>query len=363
MSGSDFFETLNYASVNEDWRTEADALRLAGGERVLCVTGSGDRPLDLLPGDPVGVVAIDLNPAQNHLLALKMAALDELEYPEYSAFLGLRDAPGAWRVETWRRLRHALSSECRSFWREHEAAIRAGVIYQGRWERHYRRLASLARLLRPRLIDTLFSFDDIGEQRDFVRERWDTAFWRAVWLVACHPLVSRYFFGDPAFYSHVAVSPGRILYDRMLATLERHLARENFMVGLVLNGRLPEGDLPPYLTEEGHALIRYRLDRVELVTADVVEFLHGSGAGRFHAFSLSDVPSFLSREAFRRLVEGVVRCAEPRARVCVRQFLTRYDVPDDLANRLERESRLEARLTAEDRAFAYDFIVGTVRDG
>src|SRR3989337_2234761 len=47
-AGGCFFKTLNYASVNEDWRTEAEALRPGPEDTVLCVTGSGDRPLDLL---------------------------------------------------------------------------------------------------------------------------------------------------------------------------------------------------------------------------------------------------------------------------------------------------------------------------
>src|SRR3989304_1188591 len=47
-AGGCFFKTLNYASVNEDWRTEAEALRPGPEDTVLCVTGSGDRPLALL---------------------------------------------------------------------------------------------------------------------------------------------------------------------------------------------------------------------------------------------------------------------------------------------------------------------------
>ena len=84
-----FFRSLNYASVNEDWRTEATALRPAAGDTALCVTGSGDRPLDLLAVAPMKVLAIDRNAAQTHLLRLKVAALSVFPFGDYAAFLNV----------------------------------------------------------------------------------------------------------------------------------------------------------------------------------------------------------------------------------------------------------------------------------
>jgi S-adenosylmethionine-diacylglycerol 3-amino-3-carboxypropyl transferase len=362
MPSSRFFRTINYASVNEDWRTEAAALRLGPSDTVLCVTGSGDRALDLLPHAPRRIVAIDLNPTQNHLLALKMAAMLHLPFDEYAAFLGLHEVSPGWRAEAWQHLRQEMETASRSFWEQRVWMIRAGVIYQGRWERYYRRVSRIARLLRPRAIRRLFEFEDIEQQRAFVHEHWDRTLWRTIYQLMCSPVVSRLFFRDPAFYAHVAVPVGGVLYERMSASLERHLARENFMIGLVLLGRLPERDLPPYLTPDGYAAIRPRLDRIEVVTADVVEYLHTQRRDAFSRFSLSDVPSFLNAAGFERLLQGVIGCATPAARVCVRQFLTRYSLPAHLAGRFSREPELEARLAAEDRAFAYEFIVAEVRD-
>lgn len=357
-----FFETVNYASVNEDWRTETRALGIRADDRILCVTGSGDRPLDLLPEDPGRIVAIDLNPAQNHLLSLKMAALKRLSYPDYRAFLGLDRAGEKSRAAVWKGLEDALPPASRDFWNRHPEMIRDGVIYRGRWERHFRRVARFGRLLRPGLIDRLFSFDDLEEQRTFLREKWDTPAWRTAWRAVCHPRVSRAVFGDPAFYAHVAVSPGRVLYDRMIRILGRYLARENFMISLVLRGVLPEGDLPPYLTRAGHDLMSHRLDRIETVTADVIEHLAERGSGRFDCFSLSDVPSFLSEDSFREFLAGVRRSAAPGARVCIRQFLTRYELPPGTSAWLRRDPALERELAADDRAFGYDFVVGMVED-
>jgi S-adenosylmethionine:diacylglycerol 3-amino-3-carboxypropyl transferase len=323
------------------------------------VTGGGDRPLDLLTVAPARIVAIDFVPAQNHLLRLKMAAIAALDYDEYAAFLGLTEASPRWRA-TILDDRLALPPATRAFWRGQKHAVGRGILYQGRWERHYGRVAAFTRLIRGRDLNTLFGFDDLEEQRRFVDERWDTSVWRLAYRVVCSPVTARLVLGDPAFYAHIQVEPADYLYEQMRSALHRFLARDSFMMALIFRGRLLPSDLPPYLTPEGHAVLRERLDQIEIVTADLVTYLQASDTPRFTRFSLSDVPSYLSEEGFESLVRGVVRCAEPGSRAVIRQFMTRYDLPRAVADQLIREPELERRCALEDRAFAYQFIIGTV---
>lgn len=354
-----FFETLNYSSVNEDWRTEAAALQLRPSDHVLCVTGSGARPLDLLALGPERVTAIECNPAQAALLRLKMAALQALTFDEYAAFLGLTPAEPKWRLSVLARLAPELE-QCAVFWQRQRASVAKGVLYAGRWERHYRRVSRLARLVRPQRIHALFECSDLQSQRVLLASHWDTWWWRKTYDVLCSPIVARVLFGDPAFYAHVRVTVGRFIYERMLASLRHTLARENFMVSLALRGTLTPLDLPPHLTRDGARTIRERLTRLELVTGNVVEHLQAEEPPHYSRFSLSDVPSFLTQTQFERLLDGVVRAGMPGARFCIRQFLTRQTIPQSLQEQVVRETALEQRLAQEDHAFAYDFIVGTV---
>ena len=48
-----FFSRLSYSFGNEDWRTEKRALGIRPHDQVLCITASGDRPLNLLARDYV----------------------------------------------------------------------------------------------------------------------------------------------------------------------------------------------------------------------------------------------------------------------------------------------------------------------
>jgi S-adenosylmethionine-diacylglycerol 3-amino-3-carboxypropyl transferase len=352
---------FRYTSVNEDWRTEATAIAPDPADTILCVTGSGARPLDVLALSPRRVVAVDVDPAQSALLELKAAAIRPLSFEAYSRFLGLHSAPARERLAVFESLLPDLSPAAARLLGAHRADVARGLLYRGRWERYFRAAGLVARALRPGLVPRLFSFDDVSAQRRFVAERWDTRFGRLLTGLALSGPVTRLLLRDLAFTGKPCAPAGRFVSDRMTAHLSRVLARESFMASLVLRGELPDADLPPHLTPEGFATIRQHLDRLQVVTADVVELLDREGeTERFDAFSLSDVPSYLTADSLARLLDGVVRRAAPDARFCIRLFLVRPPFPEPFPSRLVRDTLLEHRLAEEDHAFAYDFVAGRI---
>jgi S-adenosylmethionine-diacylglycerol 3-amino-3-carboxypropyl transferase len=352
---------LNYSSVNEDWRTEATALACSAGSNVLCMTGSGARPLDLLALGPARVVAVDANPAQNALLILKAAAMGQLPFEKYVRFLGLAPARSGERLAVLASLSPYLPPDVADFWNTQRRAVATGVLWAGRWERYFRVTARAARLLRPRATARLFSFDDIAAQRRFVARSWDSALGRLLTRLVLSRTAARFLLRDPAFATARNLDAGRFVHERMTAHLAGVLAKESFMVSLVLRGRLPAKDLPPHLTPSGVEAIRPRLDRLVVLTTDVVDLLEDAArVERFDAFSLSDIPSYLTQERFERLLDGLVRRAAPGARFCIRLFLVRPSFPERFTARLVRDPSLERCLAREDHAFAYDFIAGRV---
>ncbi|MBW8880006.1 MAG: DUF3419 family protein, partial [Asticcacaulis sp.] len=169
-----FFKALNFTSSNEDGDTERRALALAPGDRVVCLTASGTRPLDLLADDVGEVVALDLNPAQNHLLALKAAALRGLDDRDLFVFLGLGEGD---REALYARIRRHLGSAKREFWDRRRTIIRRGIWYAGRWEQVLRFGAFGTRILRGDRIDRLFAAADVEEQADIWARHFDDAIW------------------------------------------------------------------------------------------------------------------------------------------------------------------------------------------
>jgi S-adenosylmethionine-diacylglycerol 3-amino-3-carboxypropyl transferase len=107
--------SLLYNACWEDPACDRVALRLGADDRVLVITSGGCNALDYALCGPREVVAVDANPRQSALLALKLAAINCLDFPDFFLLFGAGRHPGA--VLLYRsRLRAALPPWARPFW-------------------------------------------------------------------------------------------------------------------------------------------------------------------------------------------------------------------------------------------------------
>ncbi len=355
-----FYSRLSYSFGNEDWRTEKQALNTKKTSRVLCVTASGDRPLNILANPCKEVVSIDANPLQNALFDLKKTAMQHFEYADYLAFLGLD--PMENRLDRYKEIAPKLSAQSRHLWDRHKSKIKKGVLFQGTIEKLARCSSSLIRLCRGKKVKKLFSFDCIDDQTQFVEDHFESPIWKKSVHVALHPQVTRRFLQDPGLYEYVdsKIHVGNHLYSRLTSSLKNFLARESTLLSLILKGDVDRNHLPPYLSEEHIETIQSGLDRVSYETTDLLTYLKNAPDNSFDRFSFSDVASYLPYKDFEVMLTELLRVAKPRARFCIRQFLTNYQVPEHLAPFFKRDSELEKKLEAEDRCFVYRFMVGVV---
>jgi S-adenosylmethionine-diacylglycerol 3-amino-3-carboxypropyl transferase len=352
-----FFSRLSYSFGNEDWKTEQQALNIQSNDCVLCITASGDRPLNLLVRECKKMVCVDANPIQNYLFQLKLAAMQTLDYPNYLAFLGVN--PSQERSRTLRELTPKMEHAASKFWLKHEKMIKKGVLYQGTVERLTKTFALFACLIQGKKIRHLFSINDLDEQKRFLKEEWNDSFWRRLFCIGLNPWISGFFIKDPGLINiNSKIHPGTYLYDRIYSSLERELAKKNPLLSLVLQGSVSSDAFSPYLTEEGVQMIKARHHCVEIHTSDVIDYLESIPGPTFDVFSLSDVASYLSYPRFVSLLNHLVRTAKPDARFCMRQFLTAYEIPIHLQPFFVRDKELEAKLEKEDSCFVYRFLVG-----
>jgi S-adenosylmethionine-diacylglycerol 3-amino-3-carboxypropyl transferase len=356
-----FYSRLSYSFGNEDWKTEHKALQIRPSDSVLCVTASGDRPLNLLTKELKEIVAIDANPLQNALFELKRVALSKLSYSDYIAFIGIR--PSQNRVQTYYQIAKDLDPMASAFWEILHKKIERGVLYEGSVEKLLKIASTCIRIFRSKKVDALFSIDDLEEQQQFVSSHWHTYLWKKAFHFGLHPFVTRNFIKDPGLYEHVdpTVHVGNQLYEQLHSYLKRHLAKESVLLSLILNGKVDPHHLPPYLTEEGVEKIKKQVDKASFHTDDLISYTAKAKQNAFDCFSVSDVASYLSKEQFDSLIEGIYRCARPGARFCMRQFLTNHQIPEHLAPFFQRNISLEKELQEEDRCFVYTFMAGKIK--
>jgi len=347
-----FYSRLSYSFGNEDWKTEAQALKIQPQDTVLCVTASGDRPLHLLLSECRRLISVDANPLQNALLELKKAALDSLSFEDYLAFLGA--TPCKHREELL--LRIGLPTPFSS------GMIRKGILYQGTTERLCNSLAKILSVTRGSKIEQLFKFDSVEDQKIFLKEQWNTFLWEKTFYYALHPKLTRFVIKDPGLYAYVdpEIHPGIYVRQRMNSHLEHFLAKDNYFLSLILKGAVDPAAFPPYLTEGGAEAIRPRLSRLTTQTIDLVSYLKQAPTESIDCFSLSDVASYISDADFVVLLKELCRTAKPGARFSIRQFMSRRTIPQELASRFKRDLPLEKELEHQDNCFVYHFTVGKV---
>ncbi|MBA3069002.1 MAG: DUF3419 family protein [Hyphomonas sp.] len=354
---ANFARTLNFTSANEDGETELAALKLKPADHVLCLTASGARPLDMLLGNPVQVTSIDINPAQNELLRLKIAAYRALDDEALHAYLGI--AGSRHRLALHTQVARLLSPASREFWDARRRTVAGGVWHSGRWERVLRLGAAGTRMIRGRSLNLLFDAGTLEEQDRI----WCTRFDDAVWHGAVRLLAQRWFWtkiiGEPggAFLPVPTESQARLtgVFRRAAGSF---FFRDSDFAALLFNGRhTREGALPLHVRAENIGTVRARLDRITIAEAGLAN-LSTAGLGAFDAFSLSDFGSYCGQAAYDACWRGIVSVARPGARYCERVFMNPVMPTAELAAAIALEDALSAALTRTDKAIVYDIRCG-----
>lgn len=355
-----FYSRLSYSIGNEDWRTELDALRIKPSDRVVAVTASGDRPLNLLFSDCNEIIAIDANPVQNALCELKKVALLELDYEHYIAFLGV--TPTKNRLDTYNNLKSKLSLSSQQYWEKNQKKIQKGVLYEGAVENLLKLSSFFFQSIMGKHIKHLFECKHIDDQKAFIEAKWNEKIWRKAFELILNPTLARLFFKDPGLYAFVDpnIKMPKYLHDRLFNSLKKFPVKENILVSLACFGKVFEEGFSPYLTYEGTSKIKKKADKLQIETKDAISYLEEQDDNSIDCYSLSDVASYMSKEDFHRMCYALFRTAKPGARFCLRQFLSSYSFPEELTPYLQRDEELEKQLEEQDRCSVYRFLTGRI---
>jgi S-adenosylmethionine-diacylglycerol 3-amino-3-carboxypropyl transferase len=346
----------------EDPVCDVRALALRAGERVFAITSGGDNVLALLLEDPGEILAVDLNPLQNFLLELKLAAFRRLEHPELLELLGVRSSPRG-RRRLYHRVKSDLSPGARTFWDQKGDWFDRGLLTQGGFERYHAMLRSLIRTVLGRnRIETLFRLA-ASEQRRFYDTDWNTLPWRMLIRFGC----SRMVMGrklDPSWFADATVPNAGAHFGQLAEHAIADLpARTNYFLAHILRGSyLDEVEVPDYLRPGHFDTIRQRIDRIRPLTADVADALSELPDRSIDGFALSNVFEYSPSAVFDQARRELRRVARPNARLSLRNLLAPRRLADDPA--FVVNAGLSRELQQADRGFIYSrFEAATVREG
>lgn len=359
------FQKIVYSQCWEDPVIAAEGLDLGPDDDLLCLSSAGCNVLALSLRRPRSITAIDFSAAQNHLLALKIAALQTLSWAEYVRFLGAR--PSMSRVSVYRtRVRRELGDDARAYWDACEDDLAPGIIHQGRFQKY---LLMFRRHILPLIhsqatIERLGQLETREERERFYDQVWDNRRWRALFTVFFGRAVMSRLGRDPAFFQFVdKKSVGAEFLGRARRALIETAACDNHFLQYVLWGGYPDLERGPiYLRESSFATLRETTPRIRIVRSDLESHLSTLADGELSALYLSDLCEWVSAPHFEEMLCQIARATRAGGRMVYWNLLVPRSRPEALADMIDHHGELSRSLHARDQAFVYgSFHVESIR--
>ena len=290
-------DRLRYGLVWEDHATLYQALDLGPADHALIITSAGCNALNTLLAGPRQVTAIDLNPLQNQLLALKAHVIGHHPPAVLRGLLGL-DGPAAVAAAAT-ALQATLPPADYATWAAYLAQHPRGLLLAGQLEGYVTGFVpSLPAAWQARLRG-LLTCGSVAEQCAYFRRELDQPAFRAL-FVAYFDAANLSRGRDPHLFRYAAASGGATFYERLRRQLGRQLARDNFFFRFLFFGpeNLPEALLPPCYQAANHPLLRRRLAQLRLVTGEASAFLLSPAGLDVTKASLSNIFEYVSPAEF-----------------------------------------------------------------
>lgn len=359
-----FFDKIRYSQCWEDPKLLYEGLQITPEDDVLSISSGGCNTLALLLENPRSVTAIDFNLSQNCLLELKVAALQNLDYADFIAFLGVRPIEYRWKL--YQNIRTGLSPTARGYWDSQHTMIERGVLHVGRFENYLRmfRQTILPLVHTHRTIEKLLSLRTLEEQQQFYDRTWDNRRWRFLFRVFFGKLVLGRLGRDPEFFKYVQIENiGEHYLQRAKHALTEIPIQGNFYAQHILTGAYSNLEQThPYLVESNFQKLRENLHRLRIITGELEKFLDEKPEGSFSKFNLSDIFEWMSQANYEALLRAIMRASRVGARLCYWNNLVLREHPASLDDHLQSHRELAQKLHFQDRSFVYrNFVIESVR--
>ncbi|MDJ0977318.1 MAG: DUF3419 family protein [Erythrobacter sp.] len=363
------FNGLVYAQIWEDPVVDMEGLAIQPDSRVMSIASGSCNALSYLTANPASVTAVDLNRAHVALGQLKITAIKHLpNYERFQRFFGHADHKENKTVYEQMIAPH-LDAESRRYWEKRDIKGRKRISYftKGIYKRgllgNFIGLAHLFAKLYKVDLAKLLEAQTLEEQREvFERELapvFDKKFVR--WLT--DQPASLFGLGiPPAQYAELAGD------ERMAEVLRRRLEKlacdfeikDNYFAWQAFGrgyARDMDAPLPPYLQRRNWEIMRERIERLNVVRANMVHWIGDRDEASMDRFVLLDAQDWMNNDQLDELWGRITRASRPGARVLFRTAAVPTMLPGRLDNAiLSKWCYLEepsADLTARDRSSIY----------
>lgn len=367
---------LVYNTCWEDPRLDRIALRIGSEDNVLVITSAGCNALDYALVGPNHVFAVDMNPRQNALLDLKIAAIRNLDYGDFFRMFGEGRLPGV-KNHYACQLRDELPTWSKLFWDKRIKWFdnpKKSFYFRGTSgtvARFIKVYTDNVIRVRPHL-DALLNAETVDQQREIYDRHLREKFWSGLIKFTMNRDTTMSMLGVPkAQRKQIETQyPGglvQFIQDCIESVMIKLPLKDNYFWRVYLNGSYTKNCCPEYLKEENFELLKTdRIKRVSTHTNSVQGFLENY-TGKISRYVLLDHMDWLSDRYFSLLEaewQATIDRATPDARFIWRSGGLRTDFIDQVEinyqgrlqkvrSLLELDRALAAELHPKDRVHTY----------
>ncbi|TWU64874.1 DUF3419 family protein [Crateriforma conspicua] len=381
-------QNLIYNTCWEDPLLDRQALQLGPQDSVALITSAGCNSLDYALEGPAEVHAIDVNPLQNALLELKIAAIRSLEFDDFFQLFG-HGRHADWQSIYRDRVRDQLSDVAKRTWDKRinffDGSHRRRSFYFRGTSGLFAWLINRYVRRRPELrsaVDELLEADSLEQQREIYRRRnVDHLLWTRPlrWMLRRDATMAM--LGVPRSQRNQIDRdyPGglaKFIQDRIAHVFQNMPLKDNYFWRVYLTGEYTPECCPEYLRADNFSALKAGLvDRIKVHTSTVEGFLrqHDRPISRYvlldHMDWLYDrFPDLLVSEW-----QAIIDRASAEARVLWRSAALQVDFVDPLqvtidgkpvrvGDLLTYQNELAASLHQDDRVNTYgSFYIADLR--
>ena len=298
---------LVYNTCWEDPRLDRKALAIGPQDDILVITSAGCNALDYALCQPNSVHAVDMNPRQNALLDLKLAAIKHLDYEDFFWMFGrgylpkakevfrdkLRPNMPTWSANWWDRWIKFFAEKDRPFYFRGTSGSFARLI------KYY-----TDRVIRVKpYIEAILESQTLEEQRKIYNEHLRPKFWSKPMKFFMNRDTTMSLVGVPKA-QRKQVEPQydggivKVVQDSVDAVFGELPIQDNYFWRVYMTGRYSRECCPEYLKPDNFLALKNGLaDRVQTHTNSVQGFLEGH-KGTISRYVLLDHMDWLSDQLF-----------------------------------------------------------------
>ncbi|KAJ7346599.1 hypothetical protein DFH08DRAFT_195002 [Mycena albidolilacea] len=282
------FRTFIYSFTWEDPSEDMRHLELSPDDSMFVITSAGDNALHYAAvSRPQRIHCVDMNPCQGHLLELKLAAIQCLEYDDFFALFG-KGRHANFRGLLDSKLAPHLSSGAYQFWRTNVNSFSSSFYLRGYSGWALRLTGFIFRIAGvSKDIQALCTADTLEQQEEIWRRKLRPVLLNPLVVALLkNPVFCWNALGVPLNQRKMLLDDGNI-YEFIRDTLEPLvsgyvLKTSNYFYILALLGHYTPESCPEYLTRAGFDALKAKnglvLDAFRLHTDSIVKYWFTPGS-------------------------------------------------------------------------------------